>query len=204
MMNNTLNAYIQSVCNEFDQITDERKNLLDSVITFVSDKINAQEICNLILVCTHNSRRSHLSQVWTQVAARHFGHNHVFAYSGGTEATALFPSAAKALSKAGLEVTALSTDANPVYSIKYDMNEPAIIGFSKRYDDAFNPQSEFTAVMTCNHADANCPVIPNATRISLPFDDPKAYDGTELQEAKYDERCRDIAREMLYAFSLIK
>ncbi|MGL1888290.1 MAG: protein-tyrosine-phosphatase, partial [Reichenbachiella sp.] len=150
-----------------------------------------------------NSRRSHLSQVWAQVAARFYGWSHVFAYSGGTEATALFPSAADALAKTGLEITKLASDTNPVYSIKYDKNEPAIIGFSKRYDDQFNPQSEHAAIMTCNHADANCPIIPNATRISLPFEDPKAFDGTDQQAAKYEERCRDIAREFLYVFSLL-
>lgn len=203
MINSILDNYIKDVCNEFDQISDERKKFLTPLVKFISQKNETKEICNLILVCTHNSRRSHLSQVWAQVAARHFGHTNVFAYSGGTEATALFPSAAQALSKAGLEVTSLSENSNPVYSIKYDLNEPAIIGFSKKYNDGFNPQSEFAAIMTCNHADTNCPVIPNATRISLPFEDPKAYDGTELQEAKYSERCRDIAREMLYAFSLI-
>jgi hypothetical protein len=75
--------------------------------------------------------------------------------------------------------------------------------FSKSYEDASNPQQGYCAVMTCSHADENCPLIPGAAlRISLPFEDPKAFDGTNEETARYDECCRQIAREMLYAFSL--
>ncbi len=204
MVTLTLTEYIDSVKEEFSLISDDRKRRLEPLTKFVQEKMEKQELANLILICTHNSRRSHLSQVWAQVAARHYGIANVFAYSGGTEETALFPSAAKALEKAGLQVIQLSEDKNPVYSIKYEENEPAIVAFSKRYDDYFNPQSSFAAVMTCNHADQNCPFIPGALRISLPFEDPKAFDNTPQQEEKYDERCRDIARELLYAFSKIK
>lgn len=199
----TLEQYIASAKEEFHLISDERKEALEVISNFVKTKLAEDGIANLILICTHNSRRSHLSQVWTQVAAYHYGFSDVFAYSGGTEATALFPSAANALERAGLSVQKLSDEANPVYAIKYDENQPAIIGFSKKYDHSFNAQSGFGAVMTCGHADANCPFIPGATRISLPFEDPKAFDGTPEQEEKYDERCRQIARELLYAFSVI-
>jgi arsenate reductase len=58
--------------------------------------------------------------------------------------------------------------------------------------------------MTCTHADENCPFIPGATRISLPYEDPKAFDGTPEEEAIYAERCRQIARELLFAFSQVK
>lgn len=37
-------------------------------------------------------------------------------------------------------------------------------------------------------------------RIAIPYDDPKASDGTEHEAQTYDERCRQIAREKLYAF----
>lgn len=200
-----LESFITSVSSEFDRIPEERKTTLRRIATFVAGKQQEGKDANLILICTHNSRRSHLSQVWAQVAAHYYGISNVYSYSGGTEATALFPSAAKAMEKAGLEVRTLSEGKNPVYSIKYDANQHPIIGFSKAYDDAFNPQSGFAAIMTCSHADANCPFIPTAEqRISLPFEDPKAFDGTVQQEEKYDERCRDIARELLYAFSEVK
>ncbi|HTF82191.1 MAG TPA: hypothetical protein VL947_10710 [Cytophagales bacterium] len=205
MITPTLGNYINSVSTEFEQIPEDRKSVLQRIAHFVTHKIKAGEDANLILICTHNSRRSHLSQVWTQVAAYHYGIRNVYSYSGGTEATALFPSAAHALTAAGLDIKVLSEGKNPIYSIKYAKSQHPIIGFSKTYDDTFNPQSGFAAIMTCSHADVNCPMIPTAhERIALPFDDPKAFDGTPQQEEKYQERCRDIARELLYAFSLVK
>ena len=59
--------------------------------------------------------------------------------------------------------------------------------------------------MTCSHADENCPFIPGAEiRIPVRYDDPKAFDGTDLMEAKYLERSKEIATEMLYVFSKIR
>ncbi|UZR97195.1 protein-tyrosine-phosphatase [Chondrinema litorale] len=199
-----LEKYIESIKSEFDLISQKRKTLLEQLTAFVTTSLQDKGKADLILICTHNSRRSHLSQVWAQVAAFHYNIINVHAYSGGTEATAMYPMAAHALENAGLQIKKLSEENNPVYSIKYHPDEPAIIGFSKTYDDSFNAQNGFAAVMTCTHADENCPIIPTAAkRISLPFEDPKAFDGTPQQEEKYIERCRDIAREMFYAFSLV-
>ncbi|GAA4841264.1 protein-tyrosine-phosphatase [Algivirga pacifica] len=203
MKNQVLSAYIQKAIDGFDQIPAERLPYLQAITEFVQEKINAKETINLTLICTHNSRRSHLSQVWTQVAAYYYGIKDVFAYSGGTEATALFPSAAQALTNAGLDIATLAEGGNPIYSIKYEAEQPAIIGFSKKFDHPFNPSTGYAAVMTCNHADANCPIIPGAKRLSLPFEDPKAFDGTDEQQAKYDERCLQIATELLYVFSKV-
>ena len=51
-------------------------------------------------------------------------------------------------------------------------------------------------------ADKQCPFVPGAAlRIGLPFDDPKAFDNTPREAAMYDERCQQIARELLYVFS---
>jgi len=92
----------------------------------------------------------------------------------------------------------------PVYAIKYAENEHPIIGFSKTFDAAFNPKSEFAAVMTCSHADANCPFIPGAEkRIPVKYDDPKAFDNTSQQAEKYKERSSQIAAEMFYVFSKV-
>lgn len=200
-----LEQYIEAVKSEFDQISQERKAVLEQLTDFVQTQVKDKGKADLILICTHNSRRSHLSQVWAQVAAYHYGVTTVNAYSGGTEATAMYPMAAQALSNAGLSIKKLADMDNPVYGIKYNADEPAIIGFSKTYDDTFNVQSGFAAIMTCSHADTNCPFIPTAAkRISLPYDDPKDFDGTPQQEEKYDERCRDIAREMLFAFGNVE
>ena len=71
----------------------------------------------------------------------------------------------------------------------------------KLYDDPSSPKNGFAAVITCSHADENCPFIPGAeARIALNYEDPKAFDGTDKQDQMYLERSRQIGREMLWAF----
>jgi arsenate reductase len=189
----------------FEEIKSERKNILQPLIDFIQLKRNQNQKIRLNLICTHNSRRSHLSQVWAQSAAHYFGIKNVFCYSGGTEATALFPVVAETLAKSGFTIKKLSSESNPVYAIKFSANEAPIIGFSKTYDNDFNPQSEFAAIMTCSHADGGCPFIAGAEkRIPITFEDPKAFDNTPQQVEKYQERSLQIATEMFYVFSQIK
>jgi arsenate reductase len=93
---------------------------------------------------------------------------------------------------------------NPVYEINVGSPAPLITAFSKRYDDDFNLPGNYVAVMTCSHADEGCPVVTGASaRVAITYDDPKEFDGTSLEEAKYLERVLEIGREMLYAFSLV-
>jgi arsenate reductase len=197
---------IENVINTIDikNISPERKIILQPLIDYIQAKVSNQQEIRLNLICTHNSRRSHLSQVWAQTAAAYFNIKNVFCYSGGTEATALFPMAAKTLEKTGFKIKTISEGKNPVYAIKYSENEHPIIGFSKTYDDDFNPQSEFAAILTCSQADGGCPFIAGAEkRIPVTFEDPKAFDNTPQQAEKYEERSLQIASEMLYVFSQI-
>ncbi|WMI64484.1 protein-tyrosine-phosphatase [Aestuariibaculum sp. YM273] len=188
-----------------DTVSDERKTTLQPLIDFIQDKVTAQKEVRLNFICTHNSRRSHLSQVWAQTIAHHFNIKQVFCYSGGTEATALFPMAAETLKNTGFNIQTIAEGNNPIYSIKYAEDEHAVIGFSKTYDDAFNPQSEFAAIMTCSSADKGCPIILGAEkRIPITFEDPKAFDNTPQQAEKYNERSLQIATELFYVFSQIK
>ena len=198
-----INKTIGSI--ESVQISNKRKEELKPFIDFIQEKVSNNKNVNLNFICTHNSRRSHLSQVWAQVAAYYYNVKNVYCYSGGTEATALFPMVAKTLTSAGFQIVKLSEESNPIYSIKYAENEYPIIAFSKTYDNNFNPKSEFAAIMTCNNADVNCPFIAGADkRIPVKYDDPKAFDNTPQQEEKYDERSNQIASEMLFVFSQIK
>lgn len=186
-------------------ISSERKELLQPLIDFIQTKCNTNQDIRLNFICTHNSRRSHLSQVWAQVMACHFNVKNVFCYSGGTEATALFPMVAETLENSGFKINIISKGNNPVYAITFSDNAPAVIGFSKTFDDAFNPLSGFAAIMTCSQADAGCPFIAGAEkRIPITFEDPKAFDNTPLQKAKYQERSIQIATELCYVFSQIK
>jgi arsenate reductase len=189
----------------FENISDERKIVLQPLVDFIQGKASRSQEIRLNLICTHNSRRSHLSQVWAQAAAAHYGIKNVFCYSGGTEATAMFPMAAKTLDKQGFQIKTIAEGNNPVYGIKYSANAHPVIGFSKTFDDDFNPQSEFAAILTCSSADQGCPFIAGAEiRIPITFEDPKAFDNTPQQAEKYEERSLQIATEMFYVFSKIK
>ncbi|RYJ38388.1 Protein tyrosine phosphatase [Flavobacterium anhuiense] len=188
----------------FEFLSEDRKQILLPLIEFIQARTIKQQEVRLNFICTHNSRRSHLSQIWAQTAAAYYDIKNVTCYSGGTEATALFPMVAQTLGDSGFKIKTLSEGANPVYSIKYSANELPIIGFSKTYDDDFNPESGFAAIMTCSQADGGCPFIAGAEkRIPITFEDPKISDGTPQQNETYLERSLQIGTEMFYVFSQI-
>jgi arsenate reductase len=185
-------------------IKEDRKDILQRLTNYVQEKVDNNNDVNLNFICTHNSRRSHLAQIWAQALATYFKIPHVHCYSGGTEATAMFPMTAKTLMNQGFLFQTLVEGENPIYTIKYSPNRQPIIGFSKIYSDDFNPSSNFAAVLTCSEADRDCPFIPNADiRVSLTFEDPKKYDNTLLQSEKYEERSLEIATEIYYVFSKV-
>lgn len=185
-------------------ITAQRKATLQPLINYIQNKASKNQTIRINFICTHNSRRSHLSQVWAQTMANYFSVKNVFCYSGGTEATALFPMVVETLQNLGFQIAKLSKNENPIYHIKYATNEQPIIGFSKKLDDEFNPKSEFAAIMTCSQADGGCPFIAGAEkRIPITFEDPKVFDNTPQQAEKYNERSLQIATEMFYVFSQI-
>ncbi|RAR71290.1 arsenate-mycothiol transferase ArsC [Flavobacterium aciduliphilum] len=186
-------------------LSNERKEMLQPLVDYIQSKTSNQQEIRLNLICTHNSRRSHLAQVWAQTASAFFNIKNVFCYSGGTEATAMFPMVAKTLEKQGFKIKMIAEGNNPIYTIKYAKNEHPIIAFSKVYDDDFNPNNAFAALMTCSQADEGCPFISGAEkRIPITFEDPKEFDNTPLQAEKYEERSLQIATEMFYVFSQIK
>jgi arsenate reductase len=188
-----------------ETISEERKAVLNPLAEFIQFKVSVNQDIRINFICTHNSRRSHLSQVWAQTMAYHFGIKNVFCYSGGTESTALFSMAAETLKNSGFEIKTISEGSNPIYSIKYSENEHPVIGFSKKLDDTFNPKSEFAAIMTCNSANEACPFVPGAEkRIPITFEDPKAFDNTPQQAEKYNERSLQIATELFYVFEQIQ
>ena len=185
-------------------ISEERKAILQPLTDFIEAKVLKNQEIRINFICTHNSRRSHLSQVWAQTIANYFNIKNVFCYSGGTEVTALFPMVAETLQNSGFQINTISKNDNPVYSIKYADNEHPIIGFSKKLNDDFNPKSGFCAVLTCDSANEACPIVFGAEkRIPITFEDPKVFDDTPQQAEKYNERSLQIATEMFYVFSQI-
>ena len=194
-MYQNITKYISSLDHPIDE---DRKAVLNQLKAYVQDN----EIPKLNFICTHNSRRSHLSQIWAQVFACHFNVS-LETFSGGTEATAFNPNAVAALRRAGFKIESEGGE-NPRYEVSFSDDQEKMVCYSKTFDDPLNPQEDFAAVMTCSEADADCPFVPGASaRIKLFYEDPKVSDGTPEESQTYDERCAQIANEMKYIFSAI-
>ena len=200
----SLKNYCDRLSADFDLISHERKNLLAKIASYIVLKQKENQPVNLVYICTHNSRRSHFGQIWATVAAHYYGVPTINTFSGGTETTAFHLNAINALTRVGFKIESDAESNNPHYRVFYDDHAKPIDCFSKVYDHPQNPQKNFAAIMTCSDAEENCPFIPGVElRIGTTYDDPKSFDGTKFQDAKYDERCRQIAIETFYVFSLI-
>jgi len=192
---------INRLIRNFSNIPDERKELLEIFAKYLSEKVQKEREKNLTFICTHNSRRSHMSQIWAQTSAEYYGIPNIKCYSGGTEATAFNQRAVEAAIKSGFSIEKRDESNNPIYLVYFSQNKEPLKCFSKVYSDPFNPQQNFAAIITCSDADANCPVVLGAEkRFPIKYEDPKDYDDTELEEEKYKERFEQIGTEMLYVF----
>ena len=201
-MTPSIKAYCDSLTKGFSKIPAQRKEILEKITQYIAKKNTLNKPINLVYICTHNSRRSHFGQVWAHVASKYYRISNVNTYSGGTEATAFNINAINALKRVGFDVKPINIEKNSTFHISFDEKENPIVCFSKVYDDPKNPKSEFAAIMTCSDAEENCPFIPGVElRIGTTYDDPKEFDNTSLQDAKYDERCKQIALETFYVFS---
>lgn len=199
-----LTACIQTLEQEFSLISDERKQLLAKLAAYIRQKQEQGKPAQFNFICTHNSRRSHLAQIWAQAAAAYYNIEKVYCYSGGTEATAFNPRAVTAMQAAGFRITTAKEGDNPLYNVSFTEGAAPLEVWSKRFDDSASPVSSFCAVMTCSDADQNCPFVPGVElRLGITYQDPKQFDDTPQEAEKYGERLRQIGREMLYAFSIV-
>lgn len=198
----SLVSYIESLLTEFDQIPSDRKTQLRELADYIQIRLAKKQDVRLNFICTHNSRRSHISQIWASAATCYFEFKNIHCFSGGTEATAFNPRAVAAMKRAGFHIEKSTIGRNPRYQVYCCDNISPIEAFSKTYDDDANPNIDFAAIMTCDHADANCPFIPGAKRFALTYEDPKIADDTPEETERYDERVRQIGRELLFMMSL--
>jgi protein-tyrosine-phosphatase len=199
-----LRESVRRAISEFDQIDAERKAELKRAADFIRERRAEGRAAELTFICTHNSRRTHFSQIWAQTAAIYYGLSNVTTFSGGTEATACNPRTVQALRRAGFSVVQSTEGANPVYLAQIaETGMPAKL-YSKKFGAQENPQKDFAAILSCGDAAESCPIVHGAAlRLPILFKDPKASDGTPEEKATYDERCRQIAREMFYLMSQV-
>jgi hypothetical protein len=198
--------FCNAITQQFDQIDSERKERLHQLADFVQSKVKRGDVARLIVICTHNSRRSHIGQLCLATAADYYGLSNVETFSGGTEGTAFNPRAVRALQSLGFQIqTTDRTASNPTYHIRWKTDQSPYVAFSKRYDESPNPTQNFAAIMVCSEADADCPVVFGSEfRLSLPFDDPKMFDDTPQEQNAYLATIERIGREVFYALSLIQ
>jgi protein-tyrosine-phosphatase len=204
-MNPRLAEYVKLLAEGYHTISSDRKEILDQMSMDISRLLKEKGSTKIIFICTHNSRRSHLAQLWAEVAIYHFDICYIECYSGGTEASAFHPNTVAAVQRCGIEAESRLEGSNPHYRVSFALDGPVLDMFSKEFGDVSNPSSGFVAVMTCTDADEACPFVPGADlRYSLPYEDPKKSDGTDSEDQTYDERCREIGTEMLYLFQKVR
>lgn len=196
-------SFIENV--KYSEIPEKRKVGLQQPISFLQEKLDKNQPIHLNFICTHNSRRSQLCQVWAQTFGYYFGIKNLRAFSGGTETTAFHPNAVRALKDSGFRIFKDNNEENPVYLITFSKEKKPVKYYSKVYPEALPQGEKFVAILTCAHAEANCPFIPEAeARFSLKYEDPEKADGTDHERQTYAERNRQIALEMHYLFSQLK
>lgn len=193
-----LTSGIRALERRFREIPPARQQALRRLAEWITKRLRQHQSADIVVICTHNSRRSHMGQLWLQVGAAWYGLKGVRVWSGGTEATAFHPNAVAAARRFGFPVERVGEGDNPRYELRLPGMEPVVF-FSKRFDDPVNPQRDFAAVMVCSDADEACPFVPGAAaRFSLPFADPKEADGRPDQDEVYDARFAQIGTEMLF------
>lgn len=201
----SLRPYVTQVASELDAVPAERKVVLDEIARNIASRLDAGKTAQITFICTHNSRRSHMSQIWAATAAHYYGLDKVSAYSGGTEATACNCRTVTAMRRAGFDITDATAGENPVYLVRYAEDRPAIRAYSKLYNADDNPSRDFIALMTCSSADKSCPVVKGSiARFAIHYADPRLCDDLPTETAAYNERCREIAREMFYIMSEVR
>lgn len=185
--------------------SEERHNLLMRIASSITDEYNERDRLNINFICTHNSRRSQMGQVWAFYAVEYFELDNIFSYSGGTEVTAFHRNTVKCLQRVGFEFSVVDfSHQNPRYLISFKGTNKSILGFSKVFDNEENIYP-YLVITTCDSAHANCPFIPDAIhRFHLPFVDPKTSDGTDQMCETYTATSKQIAAEMYLIFQEVK
>jgi protein-tyrosine phosphatase/arsenate reductase len=199
-----LQNLVQQLESDFNSIPEKRKADLKVFAEKIKESIQQFSKAKVIVICTHNSRRSHLGQVWLRLAAEKYNLP-IETFSGGTESTAFHPNMVAALKDAGFQVEEISSGENPRYQVKIseeDYNNEQL--FSKVYSDEYNPQENFIAVMVCTEADGGCPFVAGSVaRLALPYQDPKYADGSSEEKEAYQKTLKEIGSEMLFTASLV-
>ncbi len=187
---------------DYNSIRNDRKDVLKDLAIAVKNRLDNETEVNVTFICTHNSRRSQMAQVWAVIAAQQYRIK-INAFSGGTEVTTTAPQVLDTFEYFGFEVNRSET-SNGKHKVNFGNNGQNIKLHSKLYHDSSNPKRNFIAVMTCSDADENCPIVVGCSkRVALTYNDPKRFDGSILEKTMYQNEAFRIGTEIMFAFSYL-
>ena len=198
MINRYINDFISKL--KLNAIPSHKINALENIAANLRINNNLNIKSKLNFICTHNSRRSQLCQVWSDTMSRYYGFTNILSYSGGTEITQVNKNIINTLIETGFSIKKNKNLSNPIYFVN-NGSKKNIKLFSKLYTDNSNPSVKYIAVLNCLGADRSCPHVEGASkRISLPFNDPGEYDKTKIKYEKYRKVNIEIASSMKYLY----
>ena len=196
--------YSATLENEFDQIPDNHRQSLEQIGDYLLQKLQSNKDAKVLLISRHNSRRSHMGQLWLMTAAEYYGIGNVATFSGGIEPTELDSRVIRALKKCGFKISTTKRSENPTYLTSNGPGNSYMV-FAKQYNGGQNPTSDFIAVVLSEVVNKKLETIPGADKkVPMLYEDLENFDGSPEEERKYDEGCRQIARAMFYVMQYTK
>ena len=204
--NDELTSYCRSLPDEFVNVPDSTGKNLREAGTYIIDQLNNGQLTSISFVCEHNSRKSHLGQIWTEMATLYYGIDNVKCYSGGTTPTHVNQRIIKALENTGFHISEKGIAGNgPKYHLGFGRPSQGFEIFSKRYDHPMNPDTNYMAISLCYNPEECCPISYGADQqLTIPYEDLQPFDNTPLETDMYDRQCRQIARDMFFMMDFVK
>jgi hypothetical protein len=197
-----LNEYVRDFPDEFRKIPEERRYRLNEMVYYLEDQRKQKAPTQITFISTNEATVSQMAQAWSKAAAYYFGFTDFQPYSGGLNPDLISENTIIALEKAGFIVYKSDVGGLSVYRIKYSYNLDPIIAFPKKISHTKNPGDNFMAVILDGNADLNINNIEGTyNRLFLEYEDPKGYEGSEIEKDKFNESCKNVAVEMFYVFS---
>lgn len=186
-------------------VNEERQGILINISQHICSLYKPNDGCSILIVCTHNSRRSQLAEALWSMAAEFYEIPQLVVSSSGTEATAFHPNALDALRQFGAQADIASDGPNPTYRVSWRVGMEKKM-FSKKINDTLeSAEASIGMVAVCSDAAENCPVILGADwKLSLPYLDPKHADNTPEAPLVYQATLETIAKEALFIMKNVK
>ncbi len=200
-----LNEYVKDFPKEFRKIPEDRRYRLNEIVYFLEEQQERKAPWQVTFISTNQSSVSHMTQVWSKVAAFYFGMAKYQSFSAGIKPEPISTNTILAMEKAGFIVYKTEVGGMDVYRVKYSYNLEPIVVFPKKLNYVKNPFDNFMAVFVDENADMNTQNIKGTyNRLLLNYNDPVGYSGSGLEDQIYDKSCKQIAVEMFYVFSQLR